>query len=276
MARAWWLALCAAVTVVQAAPAQEPAWGFRWQAGEVLSYKAEHVTAVAETVGGNKVQTSVKLTLVKRWRVLNVDVHGVATLELSLGAMRNEQQRPSGEIVLFDSSQPDKSTPELREQLSKYIGVPLAVIRVNAWGKVTEVKQGSAARYECEPPFALTLPAIAPVVGQAWERTYHITLEPPQGTGEQYDALQKYVCQGMTGGLATVALTTEIKTLPANLLDRVPLLQRQVDGQVVFDVNHGRLHQARLRIDKILEGHQGPGSSYRFESLYTETYLPNP
>jgi hypothetical protein len=276
MARAWWLALCAAVTAVPAAPAQDAAWRFRWRTGDVLTYQVEHVTSVAETVGGNTVQTGVKLTLVKRWRVLDVDAQGVATLELSLQAMRNEQARPSGETVLFDSSAPDKSTPELREQLGKYIGVPLAVLRVDAQGKVAEVKQGSAARYESEPPFVLTLPPTAPAAGQAWERGYHITLEPPQGTGEQYDAVQKYVCRGVAGGIATLALTTELKTLPASLLDRVPLLQKQVAGEVFFDVNSGRLRQALLRIDKVLEGHQGEGSSYRFRSDYTETYLNRP
>src|SRR5262249_35410938 len=153
----------------QAAPAQDAAWRFRWRPGDVLSYKVEHTTSVAEIVGGNKVRTAGKLMLVKRWRVLDVGAQGSATLELSLTGMRNEQERPGGETVLFDSDAPDKSTPELREQLARYIGVPLAVIRVDARGMVTEVKQGSAARYESEPPFVLTLPDKAPAVGQAWE-----------------------------------------------------------------------------------------------------------
>ena len=38
------------------------------------------------------------------------------------GAMRNEQKRANGETLLFDSQDLDKSTPELREQMSKYIG----------------------------------------------------------------------------------------------------------------------------------------------------------
>ena len=62
--------------------------------------------------------------------------------------------------------------------------------------------------------------------------------------------------------------------MPDSLLDRVPLLQMQPDGEVVFDTRDGRLRRACLRIEKELKGHQGEGSCYRFQSTYTEEYLP--
>src|SRR5205823_11489348 len=110
--------------------------------------------------------------------------------------------------------------------------------------------------------------------GQNWERAYRITLEPPQGTGEKYEALQRYACKGVADGTATVAVTTLLQTMPESLLDRVPLLQMQPAGEVVFDTRQGRLCRASLRIEKELKGHQGAGSSYRFQSTYTEEYLP--
>jgi hypothetical protein len=265
------LALLASLTL--AAPAQTGGWRFAWHKGQVLRYRIEHHTIVSEVVGGSKVETTSRLVLTKRWQVMEVDAQGIATLQLSLTAMRNEQTRPDGSTLLFDSDNPDQSTPELREQLAKFINQPLAVLRVDGQGKVIEVKQGSASRYESEPPFVLTLPAAAPEPGQAWERAYKITLDPPLGTGEQYEAVQKYVCTKVEDGAAVMSVTTAVKDPPAGGMEQVPLLPRQVEGTAVFDVRRGRMHSAQLRIDRELKGHQGEGSSYRFQSTYTEQVI---
>lgn len=279
MIRTWLLSLVMGLTLASAASAQTAAWRFRWQPQQVLTYRVEHVTSAAETTGGSKTeQTSTRLNLTKRWQVLAVDAAGVATVQQSLTALRLEITRPDGEVLLLDSANPDKSNPAMREQLLRYVGQPLAVLRVDGQGRVVAVvesKHGPASRFESEPPFLSTLPDAAPQPGQSWERTYAITLEPPQGTGEKYDAVQKHVCQAVTGGTATVLLTTTLKTMPESLLDRVPLLQMQPEGELVFDLQAGLLRSANLRIDKEIKGQQGEGSSYRFQSTYKEEYVGN-
>ena len=60
----------------------------------------------------------------------------------------------------------------------------------------------------------------------------------------------------------------------AHALDRVPLIQRQPQGEVVFDLANGRMHSATLCIDEALQNHQGAESSYRCVSSYTEQYVP--
>ena len=253
--------------------AQNAAWRFRWQAGQVLDYRAEHTTSVSELVGGNKVDLASKLSVVKRWEVIEVDPQGAATVRLLLLAMRHEQTRPNGETMLFDSANLDKSTPELREQMTKFIGQTLAILRVDALGRVVEVKQGSASKYEAEPPFMLLLPGQAVDVGQAWERSYEVTLEPPVGTGEKFAATQRYHLLKADGSLATLRLTTTIKSIPENQTDQVPLLQKMPEGDVIFNIAAGRLESVNVRIDKQLQNHQGEGSSYRFISTYQERYI---
>ena len=61
------------------------------------------------------------------------------------------------------------------------------------------------------------------------------------------------------------------------MADRIPLLQKLAQGQIVFDIPTGRLISARVNIDKTLENHQGPGSNYRFQSYYSEDLItPSP
>ncbi len=268
----WIVAMLLAVVWAQSATAQT--WQFRWEKGQILAYKVKHSTAVAEVVDGNKVESVSQLHLVKRWHVLDVDEQGIATLKLTLDAMRSEQKRPTGETLLFDSQDLDKSTPELREQMGKFVGQTLAVLRVDVQGRAVEVKQGSFERYQAEPPFTLLLPKAETQAGQSWVRPYTIAIEPPLGTGEKYEAQQKYHCSRLDDGKATIAVKTEFKTQPESAQERLPLLQKEVEGQVVFDLKAGRLQGVRFVIDRTVEQHQGPGSSYRFQSEYTEEFIP--
>jgi hypothetical protein len=277
MIRTGTLTLLAGLVAAAAAPAQTA--HFHWQPGRVLTYTVSQVTTASEVVEGTKVETTNKLEETKRWQVLAVDAAGVATLQLSLTALRVETTTPRGDVLLFDSAQPDKSDAQLREQMGRYVGQPLAVLRVDGLGKVVEVKEckyGPASRFESEPPFVITLPGDGLKSGQNWARSYQVTLEPPQGTGEKYQAAQKYVCQSVAAGAATLALTTVLDTQPEALADRVPLLQVQPEGEVVFDTQLGLLRSARLHIDKELKGHQGENSSYHFQSSYSEQYTSNP
>jgi hypothetical protein len=250
--------------------AQAQAWQFRWQKGQVFSYKVRHHTAVAEVLTGTKVESESQLELVKRWQVLDVDEQGVATLQLTLAAMRTEQKRPSGDTLIFDSEHPERGTPELREQMGKFVGQTLAVLRVDGYGRTLEAKVGSLARYQAEPPFVLVFPKAEATQGQMWTRPYPIVIEPPLGTGESYEAQQKYRCAKLAGHEATVEVTTEMKTRPEIAQERLPLLQKEVSGTAVFDLQAGRLRAVDLKIDRTIDQHRGPGSSYHFRSDYRE------
>src|SRR5437016_305651 len=134
------LALASVLVLGSTVSAQAPA-RLRWQTGQVLIYKVEHTTTATEIAGDNKSETKTKLNLTKRWQVLAVDASGVATLQQSLAALRLETVVPGGETLLFDSAAPDKSTPQLRDAMTKYVGTPLATLRVDVLGRVLEVKE---------------------------------------------------------------------------------------------------------------------------------------
>jgi hypothetical protein len=248
-------------------------WQFRWQKGQTLSYRVEHTTSVVEVVNGTRSESASKLNLVKRWQVADVDAKNIATLQLTLMSMRHEQTRTNGEKLLFDSNDLAKSTPELKEQMGQYIGKTVASLRIDGYGRVVEVLQGAANRYESEPPFLLLLPAQVPQQGQAWKRTFNVSLDPPFGAGEKFPATQTYQVSSITDGKATIALVTELQSQPEAVADRAPLLQKQPRGEVIFDFRTGQLVGAHLSINKTLENHSGAGSSYQFNSEYVEEIM---
>jgi hypothetical protein len=275
MLRALIPALAVVLAVTSTAPAQSTAWRFHWEKGQVLTYRVEHVSSAIEVADGKTNGFSSKLTLLKRWQVKDVAADGVATLEMSLTAMRHEITPPDGKTLAYDSADPDKSDPAMKEDLSKYVGPVLAVLRVDGLGHVVEVKEskyGSASKFESDLPFKMVLPGAEVKAGSAWEHKYKITLEPPQGTGEKYDAKQSYTCDSIKEDAAVVSFKTAILNPPESVADQRPLLRSQTEGSVVFDVKLGHLKSARVVIDKELKGYQGEGSSYRLRSTYTEEY----
>ena len=239
-----------------------------WQAGQVYSYKIEHTTEATDSVGESKSETKSVMRAVRDWKCSTVDAAGVATLEMSLSSMYQERTTPGGETLVFDSANPEKGTPALRDAMKKYLNTTLAVIRVDATGKVVEVKSSTthASSYENELPFLVLLPAAGLEIGKGWDRAFAITLAPPLGTGEKYDAVQSYACKSIAGGKAILTLTTALKTAPKAPADAIPLWQMMPEGEVVFDVVAGRLHSAKLGISKELKGHQGEGSACKFTS----------
>src|SRR5258707_357627 len=124
------LTVLVVLVVAASAPAQT-APRHRWQNGQVLVYKTTHATQVTDIVEDAKVETKSQVNVTKRWQVVAVDPMGVATLQLSLLALRIEQTTPKGEVMLFDSADLDKSDPDMRKQLSSFVGTTLAVLRLD-------------------------------------------------------------------------------------------------------------------------------------------------
>lgn len=273
--------LIALFLVLVAAPgaSAQSAWQFRFKKDQSLTYRITHNTEVAEVVKGVKTESSSQLTIMKRWRVVEVDSQGTATLEQLLVAMKNRQTRPNKEVLLFDSENLDQSTPEMKGMV-KFLNTPIAVVRVDGLGRIVEVKQGPKSKFAMELPFSLVLPGVAVKEGQAWLRPYTIVLDPPLGTGEKYQAEQRFTLEKVTltqaGEKAIIKVMTNLKDPPEAAADRVPLLQRELEGQIVFDAGLGAVTEVDLGINRTLENHQGQGSSYRFASTYAERLVTEP
>ena len=270
------LSILALGAVAAAAPAQAPQ--FRWRTGQVLTYRVSQNTEAIETIKEEVLKTTSKLDLVKRWQVLSVDATGNATLQMSLVSLRLENKPPSGESMLFDSANPSKAPEAMRVEMAKYLGPPLVIVRIDARGRLVDVKQckfGPESRLQSDLPFKLILPEEKFVVGKSWDRSYKIKLDPPQGTGESYDAAQTYTCRMMTNGTAIVHVATTLKTPPESTADKLPLLPLMPEGDVSFDVAGGLLRTVRYQFGQELSEHRGEGSKYQFKSTYTEDLVDN-
>ncbi len=258
------------------ASAQPPAAAlrFKWEAGKVLTYRVIQQTTVTETTLDEKTTkplTSVaktNLTLVRKWTVKSVDMAGVATLEMSITAMRNEFRQPDGSVLVTDSSKPQDA-----QAMAEFLNKPIVTVRIDGLGKLVEVKEakgGAAARLQAELPFRVVLPEAMPEVGKVWERPFTVKLDPPHGTGESHDFLQKYTSKGVKDGYLIVGVETALKSPPKTVIERVPLVPMLWTGDVYFNTTAGKYHASRLKTKSELVNHQGEGTKFVYESTYAE------
>lgn len=272
------LLVSAALVLASAAVAQPPAAPaaprFKWEAGKTFSYRVVQQTVVQETTTDEKTskpttgEARTSLTLVRKWTVKGVDAAGVATLEMSITEMKNEFRQPDGTVSGVDSSKPDDA-----KAMAAYLNVPIVTVRMDSRGQLVEVKEakgGTAARLHAELPFRAVLPEAAAAPNVTWERPFAVKLDPPHGTGESYDFVQKYTSKGEKDGLFVVGVETALKAPPKAVSEQVPLVPMLWTGEVYFNTAAGKYHAARLKAKAELVNHQGEGTKFVYESSYAE------
>ncbi|MBN9120042.1 MAG: hypothetical protein J0I06_12910 [Planctomycetes bacterium] len=271
------LVVSVATVLASVALAQPPAPTgprFKWEAGKVLTYRVIQQTVVTETTIDEKTnkpatgEAKTNLTLVRKWAVKDVDKAGVATLEMSITEMKNEFRQPDGTVTGVDSSKPEDA-----KAMAAYLNAPIVTVRMDSQGQLVEVKEakgGTAARLHAELPFRLVLPAAAPAANATWDRAFAVKLDPPHGTGESYDFVQKYTNKGEKDGLLIVGVETALKAPPKGVSEQVPLVPMLWTGDVYFNTAAGKYHAARLKAKAELVNHQGEGTKFVYESVYAE------
>ena len=146
--------------------------------------------------------------------------------------------------------------------------------RPRRWqGRIVEVKEakaGSAARLHAELPFRMTLPDAAPVIGKPWDRGFTMKLDPPLGTGESFEFLQKFTPAAIADGLLSASVETTLRSPPKALGERVPLVPMLWTGNVYFNTRAGKYQAARLKVKAELLNYQGEGTKFEYESVYNE------
>jgi hypothetical protein len=250
---------------------------FVWKVDDALTYRVSQTTTVDElTVDeGAKKPTAVKtvttLTSTKKWTVKGVNKDGSATLELTVTALKQEvtqtvgDKKPVSRVIDSADAEDAKGMP--------FLGKPVLTATVDVTGKVTEAKSDSkvaAERLEAEPPFRLVWPAKLPAVNGTWERAFAVTLPPPLGTGEKFDATQTFTYRGRKDEYAVVGVKTALKedlSDPALVPAVAPVLW---EGDLFFNTKTGRYHGAKLTAKQEVANHRGDGTKFTYASEYTE------
>lgn len=251
--------------------AAQPPFALKFKPGMILPYKSRHQTSVETAAAGASMRSSSTVEQIKEWKVVDVDSLGVATIEMTIRALRLDQLDSDGESIRYDSSDPSKAPPDLAKQFAEFVGKPVVRVQVSPSGQVKESKALTSQKNILrELPFYVVMTDDLPRVGLAWNREFAVTLEPPLGSGQAFKAVQ--ACQLAEVTESTLKVAFESKTVedPTTAEARISLIQQLPKGEVVFDWKRGVMLSARMVIDEKVENFAGADSVYKLKSQYVE------
>ena len=264
-----------AVVISNLAYAQEDSQelAFNFKKGQTIRYQVHQETSAFDSMGEFSSSVKNKTRVTKEWKIIETDINNVTTIEMRVIALLIETTMPNGELLKFNSELPDGP---LKDSLLPIVGTVVAKLKVDSLGRVLEVIQckfGKPSRFETEPPFAAVLHGQKIIPGQTWQRKYFATLEPPIGTGEKIGLVQNYIAKSVNKQIVTLNLETVSEKPFKNSVEEASILQMMPKGTLIFDKQKGLLKSADLSIDTEIKDVSGPGSSYRFQSIYRESLL---
>ncbi|GBD36361.1 hypothetical protein HRbin36_01484 [bacterium HR36] len=276
MCKHWVLFSLVGVSILARGYAQENP-RFRFQPGEVLQYRVQQTTKVMHTLAGETSVLESSTELVKRWEIQEVGADGTVVMQLTIPQIKLTQKLPTGQSVHYDSTKPDDSHPALKQQMEQFLGKPTVRLKIDARGNVLQAQPlvtVSVGHFASEPPFAVVLPPEPWKTQLRWTRPYSLVLEPPLGTGDEYQAEQQLELRALNERQAEITWVTHVKGAPTTATERIPLLQKLTRGVAVFDLTTHRVTLIRMQAGGAVEGHEGPNSKYEFVSEYIERLLP--
>ncbi|MCZ2344486.1 MAG: hypothetical protein LC104_22235, partial [Bacteroidales bacterium] len=112
-----------------------------------------------------------------------------------------------------------------------------------------------------------------PHAQQTWDRPFTITLDPPLGTGEKYEATQTFTYKSLNQGFVVIDIATALKSPPTDPAEWPALAPLLWEGQAFFQPETGRYAGAQLKTRREVPNYQGAGTKFVYTSEYTEGLL---
>ena len=163
------------------------------------------------------------------------------------------------------------------EDVARAVGVPLALVTIDAQGKVLDRQQNFVkAAVAGQGEITIQLPEQAVAVGSCWSSQNNIDVPLPEGSVRRFRARQSYKLENVRTGVATISMSTQIVTPIADPSLEARVLQYETSGSVRFDIDGGRILDRQLDVDKSVVGFRGEASSIRYVGRSTEEYLAAP
>jgi hypothetical protein len=268
----------AAVFPSAAARAESPTvrLEYRFRVGDRIEMQVAH-RALTETTINDTTQTVETMTdSRKTWTVTAVDVAGRATLEHSVDDVRMTSRTSDRGEVRW-SSDDDADPPPGYETVRQSLGVPLTRMVVDRDGRIID----RVELRPCPPASSgdlvvVPLPEEPVAAGAEWTVPQEVVVEAPNGPRKAVRTRLRYRLESVADGQATIRVDTTVLTPIDDPRLEARLLERIWDGNIVFDIEAGRVISRRTAIDRRVVGFGGPQSSVRYKASLVETLAAPP
>lgn len=244
---------------------------YRYQDGEQLCYRVEHVSTVETRMKGVFQTSKSRSESVKVWKITEINSqdktmqfeHRIQSVD-----MWNEV---TGQKPVRYNSQTDEKPPAQYANVAESVGVPLALITINEHGQVLARKDHVPQMDIGMGGTSIPLPVGAVPVGHEWSSAVDLRVRDSQQRSLVIKTRQVYRLSNVSAGIATITVKTQVLTPLRDPAVRSQIVQRLSDGEIKFDVDAGRLLRRELNWRETVVGFSGQDSNMKYMARLIET-----
>jgi hypothetical protein len=256
----------------------EPAYLLRYKfhAGETLRWNVVHRCQIRTSISGTTQTAETTTGSVKAWRVYEVKPKGQIVFDHMVESV-DMRHRLTGRDEVRYNSLTDPVAPKGFEDLARAVRVPLALVTIDAQGKLLERKQNFVkAAVAGQGEITIQLPERPVAVGGCWTCLNNLDVPLSDGTTRRFKTIQTFKLQDVKTGVATISMSTQFATPLQDPAIEAQVLQYENAGSVRFDIDAGQILSRQIDVDKTVVGFRGEASSIRYVARSTEAFLAAP
>jgi hypothetical protein len=174
--------------------------------------------------------------------------------------------------VRYNSDTDDKAPPGY-EQVAKSVGVPLATVTMDRYGRVIGRQDAHEQFNPGIGELTIPLPPQPVKIGNRWTVKDEVRVRLDDRTVKRIATQQVYTLESVETGVATISVETQILTPVDDPRVQSQLVQRMQRGTIKFDVDAGRLIRKQMDLDEQVIGFNGPDSNMQYLARFTEEPL---
>ncbi|MEZ6131917.1 MAG: DUF6263 family protein [Planctomycetaceae bacterium] len=264
-----------AVSDVAASESAEPRYLLRYQfqPGDQLRYSAtQKLTQTGVAKAGRDVDFS-EIQQQRLFTVEDVSDDGMAKVAMQFEHVRMEWQSGDDTPEVFDSTMAENEVPRRFKESARNLKKAAPKYTVHPEGSPVN-KDGEEVFPEGgQATFMIPLPAEAVPVGHSWKTNIVVKVRLDIKVNREITLLRTYRLKSVVDDIATIGFATSVATTVKSPTVKAQLLQATPQGEIQFDLKHGRLVKKVIRIDNLALGVLGPNSMLSAVGSTVETLV---
>ena len=242
---------------------------YKFTAGQNFHTKVIHLVTVETTIKGATQVAKTRSVSTKSWKIQNVADDGKITFVHQVDHVDMWQSVTGRQEVKYNSLT-DKTPPPGYELVASSVGVPLATVTMDRYGRVLERKNTHSQFNPGIGELTIPLPQQKVKIGTKWSIPDEVKLKQENGQVKKISTVQVYKLEKVETGVATISLETQVVTPLNDPKLRSELVQRLQRGTIKFDLDAGHLLHKQLDMSEQVLGFNGADSQMEYLARFTE------
>lgn len=244
---------------------------FKYQlnADEQVFWKVEHVTTTKTQISGTTEEASARVETLSTWNVVDVNPSsGDMVFTNSIDAIKSWRRVGDEKPSLYDSRNA-KTPPDEYADVAKTFGQPRSRITISPTGEVLDRQSDHMATDFSTGQITVPLPGKKVSPGYRWDEPLTFQSSNENGANVQLKARRLYEFLKVKNGKAYISYRTEVLTPIESSTVRSKILQKLINGFIVWDLKRGLPVQRTVLWDETVQGYDGADSFLKYVGRMT-------